>query len=84
LRIDTHIYSGYTIPPFYDSLIAKVLVLGANRSEAIVRMQRLLKEMTIDGIKTTMPLHQKIMANDYFHKGNVYTDFLPKYIFGGE
>lgn len=84
IRVDTHVYAGYTIPPFYDSLIAKVIASGANRSEAIARMQRALKEMVIDGIKTTAPLHQKIMANDYFHKGDVATDFLPKYIFGQE
>ncbi|MHB9155865.1 MAG: acetyl-CoA carboxylase biotin carboxylase subunit [Endomicrobiales bacterium] len=84
VRVDTHMYSGYTIPSYYDSLIAKVIGLGRTRNEAIVRMQRILKEITIEGVKTTIPLHQKIMANDYFHKGNVCTDFLPKYIFGGE
>ncbi len=84
IRVDTHVYAGYTIPPFYDSLIAKVIASGANRNEAIARMQRALKETVVDGIKTTAPLHQKIMANDYFHKGDVATDFLPKYIFGQE
>ena len=84
IRVDTHVYAGYTVPPFYDSLIAKVIASGSNRNEAIARMQRALKETVVEGIKTTVPLHQKIMANDYFHKGDVATDFLPKYIFGQE
>jgi acetyl-CoA carboxylase, biotin carboxylase subunit len=84
VRVDTHIYAGYTIPSYYDSLIAKIIVLGHDRPEAITRMQRVLKEVRIDGIKTTIPLHKKIMDNDYFHRGDVCTDFLPKYIFGGE
>lgn len=84
VRVDTHIYSGYTIPSYYDSLIAKLVVLGHDRAEAITRMQRVLKEVKVEGIKTTIPLHSKIMANDYFHRGDVCTDFLPKYIFGGE
>ncbi|MFA7675480.1 MAG: acetyl-CoA carboxylase biotin carboxylase subunit [Endomicrobiia bacterium] len=82
IRIDTHVYSGYTIPPFYDSLIAKIIAHGANREEAITRMSRALKETQIEGIKNTATLHAKIMENEYFHKGNVCTDFLPKYIFG--
>jgi acetyl-CoA carboxylase biotin carboxylase subunit len=84
IRVDTHIYCGYTIPSFYDSLVAKIIASGSNRNEAIVRMQRALGETVITGIKTTAPLHKKIMSNDYFHKGDVATDFLPKYIFGGE
>ncbi|MBN1823089.1 MAG: acetyl-CoA carboxylase biotin carboxylase subunit [Endomicrobiales bacterium] len=82
VRVDTHIYSGYTIPSFYDSLIAKVITFGSNRNEAILRMQRVLKEFKVEGIKTTVPLHQRILDNDYFHKGDVCTDFLPKHIFG--
>src|SRR3989339_553561 len=84
IRVESHLYSGYTIPSFYDSLIAKVIALGSNRSEAIARMARALDEMVIEGVQTTIPLHKKIMAHDYFHKGDVYTDFLPKHIFGGE
>jgi acetyl-CoA carboxylase biotin carboxylase subunit len=82
VRIDTHVYSGYTIPPFYDSLIAKIIVLGEDRDEAIVRMARALKEVEIENIKNTSSLHSKIMANEKFRKGSVSTDFLPKYIFG--
>jgi acetyl-CoA carboxylase biotin carboxylase subunit len=81
IRVDTHVYSGYTIPPYYDSLIAKIIALGSDRQEAIARMSRALKETTIENIKNTAPLHQKIMANERFAKGSVATDFLPKYIF---
>ncbi|MFA7074007.1 MAG: acetyl-CoA carboxylase biotin carboxylase subunit [Endomicrobiaceae bacterium] len=82
IRVDTHVYSGYTIPPFYDSLIAKIIAHGSTREEAITRMSRALKETQIEGIKNTSSLHAKIMENEFFHKGNVCTDFLPKYIFG--
>ena len=82
--MDTHIYCGYTIPSFYDSLVAKLIVLAPDRNEAIARMSRVLQELIIDGIKTTKPLHQKIMSNDYFKTGKVYTDFLNKYIYGIE
>ncbi|MDR2676758.1 MAG: acetyl-CoA carboxylase biotin carboxylase subunit [Endomicrobium sp.] len=82
IRLDTHVYSGYTIPPFYDSLIAKIIAFGSNREEAIVRMQRALKEVEIEGVKNTSLLHSKIMANEKFRKGSVSTDFLTKYILG--
>jgi len=84
IRVDTHVYTGYVIPSFHDSLVAKIIATGADRNETIIRMQRALGETIIDGIRTTAPLHKKIMSNDYFHKGDVATDFLPKYIFGGE
>jgi len=82
IRIDSHVYSGYTIPPFYDSLIAKLISFGDDRDEAIARMARALKEVEIEGIKNTSTLHSKIMANEHFRKGSVATDFLPKYVFG--
>ncbi|MDR3113654.1 MAG: hypothetical protein LBU09_04685, partial [Endomicrobium sp.] len=82
VRTDTHVYSGYTIPPFYDSLIAKIIVLGEDREEAIARMARALKEVEIENIKNTSSLHSKIMTNEKFRKGSVSTDFLPKYILG--
>lgn len=81
IRVDTHVYSGYTIPPFYDSLIAKVIAYAPTREETISKMSRALKEVIIEGIKNTAPLHAKIMNNEYFHQGNVCTDFLPKYVF---
>lgn len=81
IRVDTHVYSGYEIPPFYDSLIAKIIAYAPTRQEAIVKMERALKEVIIEGIKNTSALHMKIMQNDHFKKGNVCTDFLPKYVF---
>ncbi len=82
VRVDTHIYTGYTIPTYYDSLLAKLIVLGTNRGDAIIRMQRALSEFTIEGVKTTIPLHQKIMAHELFRKGETYTDFIAKNIYG--
>ncbi|MDR1400820.1 MAG: acetyl-CoA carboxylase biotin carboxylase subunit [Endomicrobium sp.] len=81
IRLDTHVYSGYTIPPFYDSLIAKIIALGKSREEAIAKMQRALGEVEIEGIKNTSSLHSKIMANEEFRSGNVDTSFLSKHIF---
>ena len=81
IRLDTHVYSGYTIPSFYDSLIAKVIAFGKNREEAIVKMQRALGEVEIEGIKNTSSLHSKIMANEKFRSGSISTAFLSKHIF---
>jgi acetyl-CoA carboxylase biotin carboxylase subunit len=81
IRIDTHVYSGYTIPPYYDSLIAKIISFGADRDESIIRMQRALIEVEIENVKNTSSLHAKIMDNDRFRKGCVSTDFLSKHIF---
>lgn len=81
VRVDTHIYSGYTIPTYYDSLLAKLVVLGKDRGDAIRRMQRALMEFTIEGVKTTLPLHQKIVSHELFRKGETYTDFVAKNIF---
>jgi len=80
VRVDTHIYSGYTIPTYYDSLLAKLIVLGANRDEAITRMQRAISEFTIEGVKTTLPLFSKIMQHEVFRRGEAYTDFIAKYM----
>ncbi|GHT47702.1 acetyl-CoA carboxylase biotin carboxylase subunit [Endomicrobiia bacterium] len=81
IRLDTHVYSGYTIPPYYDSLIAKIIAFGSNRSESIAKMQRALREVEIEGIKNTSSLHAKIMSNEKFRRGSVSTNFLSKYIF---
>ncbi|PMQ01089.1 MAG: acetyl-CoA carboxylase biotin carboxylase subunit [Dictyoglomus sp. NZ13-RE01] len=80
VRIDSHLYEGYTIPPFYDSLLAKVIVWGRDRNEAIQRMKRALKEFVISGVKTTIPLHLKILDNNFFIKGQFSTDFLQRRI----
>jgi acetyl-CoA carboxylase, biotin carboxylase subunit len=76
IRVDTHVFHGYTIPPFYDSLIAKVIAWGADRTEAISRMQRALREMRIDGIKTTIPFHRELLADSTFRRGRMYTRYI--------
>ncbi len=76
VRIDSHIYSGYSIPPFYDSMIAKLIVHGQTREEVIHRMKRALLEMKIDGIKTTIPFHLQLMEHVDFKSGNFTTKFL--------
>jgi acetyl-CoA carboxylase biotin carboxylase subunit len=81
VRIDSHVYSGYTIPPFYDSLIAKIISFGSDRNESIKRMQRALREVEIENVKNTSSLHARIMDNEQFRKGSVSTDFLAKHIF---
>jgi acetyl-CoA carboxylase biotin carboxylase subunit len=75
-RVDSHIYAGYTIPPFYDSMIAKLIVSAQTREEAIVKMERALGEFIIEGVKTTIPLQQQIMQNEEFRKGNFTTAFM--------
>ena len=82
VRVDTHVYSGYTIPTFYDSLIAKLLAKGDKREEAIVRMKRALDEFIISGIKTTVPFHRRVMSDEFFQQGKIYTDFAQKRILG--
>ncbi|KAA3663330.1 MAG: acetyl-CoA carboxylase biotin carboxylase subunit [Calditrichaeota bacterium] len=76
VRVDTHAYAQYVIPPFYDSLIAKLIVHGKNRIEAIDRTKRALDEFIVEGIKTTIPFHQKVMKNAAFVKGEFDTTFL--------
>ena len=76
VRIDTAIYPGYSIPPFYDSLVAKLIVWGRDREEAIARGRRALREFTIDGIKTTIPLHQRLLEDVGFQRGEYHTQYL--------
>ena len=78
VRVDTHLYPGYTVPPFYDSLLAKVIVWAPTRAEAIARADRALREFHIDGIKTTIPFHQHVLANAYFRRGDIATNFLQR------
>jgi acetyl-CoA carboxylase biotin carboxylase subunit len=80
VRVDSHAYPGYSIPPFYDSLVSKLIVWGRDRGEAIQRMQRALDEYCITGIKTTIPFHQKVLAHPSFQDGDVSTDFVEKYL----
>jgi acetyl-CoA carboxylase biotin carboxylase subunit len=76
VRIDSHIYAGYTIPPHYDSMIAKLIVSAQTREECIVKMERALSEFVIEGIKTTIPLHLKLMQDPEFRAGNFTTKFM--------
>jgi acetyl-CoA carboxylase biotin carboxylase subunit len=69
VRVDSHLESGYTVPPYYDSLIAKILAHGRDRAEAVSRMHRALSETVIDGIRTTIPFHLKLLADPVFLAG---------------
>jgi acetyl-CoA carboxylase biotin carboxylase subunit len=81
VRVDSHTYAGYEIPKYYDSLIAKLLTWGRDRKEAIARMKRALAEFHVEGIKTTIPFHQKVMENRIFRNGNYTTKFLEDFKF---
>ena len=78
VRIDSHIYNGYNVPPYYDSMIGKVITFGDNRNNAIIKMQNALDEMVIDGIKTNIPLQRKIMTDKVFRKGGMNIHYLEK------
>lgn len=80
VRVDSHLYTGYQIPPHYDSLIAKIIVWAPTREEAIRRMERALSETVIEGpgLKTTIPFHQKVLQNAFFRRGAVYTNFVAR------
>lgn len=76
IRIDSHVHAGYTIPPYYDSMISKLIVVARTRDEAILKMKRALGEYIIEGVKTTIPFHVKLMENEDFNKGNFTTGFM--------
>jgi acetyl-CoA carboxylase biotin carboxylase subunit len=76
VRIDSHIYAGYSIPPYYDSMIAKIIAVAQTREEAINTMSRALSEYVVEGIKTTIPFHQQLMQNEDFKSGNFTTKFM--------
>jgi acetyl-CoA carboxylase biotin carboxylase subunit len=79
VRVDSHIYAGYTIPPYYDSMIAKVIAVAQTREEAIDTMERALSEYVIEGVKTTIPFHLQLMKNEDFRKGNFTTKFIESF-----
>jgi acetyl-CoA carboxylase biotin carboxylase subunit len=81
VRVDSHVYAGYTIPPNYDSMIAKLIISAQSREEAIVRMKRALQEFVIEGVKTTIPFHIKLMDNEKFKSGKFTTKFLEEFDF---
>jgi acetyl-CoA carboxylase biotin carboxylase subunit len=76
VRVDSHIYAGYTIPPYYDSLVAKLITMAQTREEAIDTMERALSEFVIEGVKTTIPFHQQLMRDARFRKGDFTTKFI--------
>jgi acetyl-CoA carboxylase biotin carboxylase subunit len=79
VRVDSHIYAGYTVPPYYDSMIAKLITIARTRDEAINTMERALSEFVIEGIKTTIPFHVQLMQDPQFRKGNYTTKFLENF-----
>ncbi len=78
IRVDSHVYAGYRIPPNYDSLIAKIIAWAPTRDEAIARMRRALEETVLDGVKTTIPFHLKVLDNAFYKRGAVYTSFIAR------
>ena len=84
VRIDSHVYTGYTVPPYYDSLIAKIVTVGSTRINAIDRMRRALDEYYITGIKTTVPFHAAMMRNGDFRDGNYDTGLIDRLISAGK
>src|SRR5690606_37563106 len=79
VRVDSHVYEEYVIPPFYDSMIAKLIVTGADRDEAIRRMDRALAEFIIEGVATTIPFHQKVIRSEEFRRGDFGTGFVESF-----
>ncbi|UCH25058.1 MAG: acetyl-CoA carboxylase biotin carboxylase subunit [Trueperaceae bacterium] len=78
IRVDSHVYSGYKIPPNYDSLIGKLIAWAPDREQAIERMRRALKETVLEGVKTTIPFHLRVLENAFFQRGAVYTNFVAR------
>jgi acetyl-CoA carboxylase biotin carboxylase subunit len=76
VRVDSHVYAGYVIPPYYDSMIGKLITVAQTREEAIDTMYRALSEYVIEGIKTTIPFHLQLMQHEDFRSGNFTTKFL--------
>ena len=78
VRFDSHVHSGYVVPPYYDSLIGKLIVHQATRDDAIRSMQRALAELRVDGIQTTVPIHQEILSHSAFVEGRIDTTFVER------
>lgn len=82
IRVDSSVYAGYIIPPFYDSMVAKLIVWGQDRNEAMDRMKRALGEFKIENIQTTIPFHLQVLDNAFFQRGEVYTNFIQRRMSG--
>ncbi|HSQ59891.1 MAG TPA: acetyl-CoA carboxylase biotin carboxylase subunit [Acidobacteriota bacterium] len=80
VRVDSHLYSGYVVPPHYDSMVAKIICWGANREESMARMNRALLEIVIEGIETTIPLHRRILVDPAFRRGDIHTGYLDAFL----
>ena len=80
VRVDTHVYAGYTIPPYYDSMIAKLITVAQTRDEAIEKMKRALREFVIEGVKTTIPFHLQLMDDPAYRSGNYTTKFMEDFV----
>ena len=80
MRLDTHVYAGYTIPPNYDSMIAKLIVTAQTREGAISKMKRALDEFVIEGVKTTIPFHRQLMDDPNYVEGNYTTKFMEDFV----
>ncbi len=78
IRVDSCVYTGYNIPPFYDSMVAKLIAWGQNREEAIARMRRALTELVVEDVATTIPFHLQVIDNAFFRRGEVYTNFISR------
>ena len=78
IRVDSHVYAGYRIPPNYDSLVAKILAWAPTREEAIARMERALRETVIEGVTTTIPFHLDVLENAFYRRGAIYTNFIAR------
>ncbi|MFK8103622.1 MAG: acetyl-CoA carboxylase biotin carboxylase subunit [Saprospiraceae bacterium] len=84
VRVDTHVYAGYTVSPYYDSMIAKLICRAQTREECITKMERALDEFIIEGVKTTVPFHKLVMKNEKFRKGDFHTGFLADFDYKAE
>jgi acetyl-CoA carboxylase biotin carboxylase subunit len=80
IRIDSHLFSGYRIPPYYDSLLAKVIAWGNSREEAIARMRRALMEMRVEGVMTTIPFHLMLLDDACFQRGEIHTRYVEQHL----
>ena len=82
VRVDSHLYSGYVVPPYYDSMVAKIICWGRNRDEALARMRRALQETVVEGIDTTLSFHLQILADEKFRRGEIHTGYLDEFLAG--
>jgi acetyl-CoA carboxylase biotin carboxylase subunit len=80
VRVDSGLYAGYKVPPYYDSMIAKLIVYGSNRERCIMRLRRALEEFVIEGMKTTIPLHQKLIEDPEFQAGEYTIKWLEEWL----